>query len=70
MTPQMVCFMKINFLGPTRQVTGSSYFLEAGGAKILVDCGMFQERDYSHRNWEVFPVPPEQIQYVLFTHIH
>ncbi len=62
--------MKIKFLGATHQVTGSSYFLDAGGVKILVDCGMFQERDYSHRNWGAFPVPPNQIQYVLLTHIH
>jgi metallo-beta-lactamase family protein len=62
--------MKIKFLGATHQVTGSSYFLEAGGAKILVDCGMFQERDYSHRNWKAFPVPPNQIQYILLTHVH
>ena len=62
--------MKIKFLGATHQVTGSSYLLETAGMKILVDCGMFQERDYSHRNWEPFPVPPDQIQYVLLTHIH
>jgi metallo-beta-lactamase family protein len=62
--------MKIKFLGATRQVTGSSYFLDAGGVKILVDCGLFQERDYSYRNWEAFPVPPDQIQHLLLTHIH
>jgi metallo-beta-lactamase family protein len=62
--------MKIKFLGATHQVTGSSFFLEAGGVKVLVDCGMFQERDYSHRNWEPFPVRPDQIQYVLLTHVH
>jgi metallo-beta-lactamase family protein len=62
--------MKIKFLGATHQVTGSSYLLDAGGAKILVDCGLFQERDYSHRNWEAFPVPPNQIQYLLLTHVH
>jgi len=62
--------MKLKFLGATHQVTGSSYFLDAGGVKILVDCGMFQERDYSRRNWEAFPVPADQIQYVLLTHVH
>ena len=62
--------MKLKFLGATHQVTGSCYFLEAGGAKILVDCGLFQERDYSHRNWETFPVSPAQIQYLLLTHVH
>jgi len=63
-------FMKIKFLGATRQVTGSSYFLEAGGVKMLVDCGLFQERNYSYRNWETFPVPPNQIRYLLLTHVH
>jgi metallo-beta-lactamase family protein len=62
--------MKIRFLGATRQVTGSSYSLDAGGVKILVDCGLFQERDYSYRNWEAFPIPPEQINHLLLTHIH
>jgi len=62
--------MKIEFLGATRQVTGSSYFLDGGGVKILVDCGLFQERDYSYRNWEAFPVPPNQIRYLLLTHVH
>ncbi|MGA3296352.1 MAG: MBL fold metallo-hydrolase [Candidatus Bathyarchaeia archaeon] len=62
--------MKIRFLGATRQVTGSSYFLDAGGVKILVDCGLFQERDYSYRNWNKFPVPPDQINYLLLTHVH
>jgi metallo-beta-lactamase family protein len=62
--------MKIRFLGATRQVTGSSYFLDAGGVKFLVDCGLFQERDYSYRNWRSFPVPPDQIQYLLLTHVH
>jgi metallo-beta-lactamase family protein len=62
--------MKIKFLGATRQVTGSSYFLDAGGVKILVDCGLFQERDYSYRNWKAFPVPPDQIQHLLLTHVH
>jgi metallo-beta-lactamase family protein len=63
-------FMKLRFLGATHQVTGSSYLLEAAGVKILVDCGLFQERDFSYRNWVAFPVPPNQIQYILLTHVH
>ncbi len=62
--------MKIKFLGATRQVTGSCYFLESDGLRILVDCGLYQERDYLYRNWEPFPVPPDQIQYLLLTHVH
>jgi metallo-beta-lactamase family protein len=62
--------MKIKFLGATRQVTGSSYLLDGAGLKILIDCGLFQERDYSNRNWESFPVPPNQINYLLLTHVH
>jgi metallo-beta-lactamase family protein len=62
--------MNLQFLGATRQVTGSSYVLDVGGVKILVDCGLYQEREYAHRNWEDFPVPPNQIQHLLLTHVH
>ena len=51
-------------------MTGSSYLLEDTKIKILVDCGMFQERNFINRNWDPFPVPADQIQYVLLTHIH
>jgi metallo-beta-lactamase family protein len=62
--------MKLQFLGATRQVTGSSYVLDAGGAKILIDCGLYQEREYAYRNWQDFPVPPNLIQHLLLTHVH
>ena len=62
--------MKIKFLGAARQVTGSCYLLEVDGTRILVDCGLFQERQYSYRNWEPFPFPPDKIDYVLLTHVH
>lgn len=62
--------MNVQFLGATRQVTGSSYLLDAGGAKILIDCGLYQEREYAYRNWQDFPVPPNQIQHLLLTHVH
>ncbi|MBI1725041.1 MAG: hypothetical protein HYR52_05325, partial [Candidatus Tectomicrobia bacterium] len=44
--------MRIRFLGANRQVTGSRYLLEAGGLRLMIDCGLFQERAFLGRNWE------------------
>jgi metallo-beta-lactamase family protein len=62
--------MKIHFLGANRQVTGSRYCLELNHSKILIDCGMFQERPYLDRNWEPSPIPPSEIDAVVLTHVH
>lgn len=62
--------MKIRFLGAAGNVTGSRFLLEGGGVKILVDCGLFQERDFLHRNWDDFPCPPGEIAAVILTHAH
>jgi metallo-beta-lactamase family protein len=62
--------MRVKFLGAARQVTGSRYLLEIGDLRLLVDCGMFQERAYLGRNWEPSPIPPESIAYLLLTHAH
>ena len=62
--------MKLQFLGANRQVTGSRYCLHANGARVLVDCGMFQERKYLGRNWEPSPVRPSSIDAILITHAH
>ena len=61
---------KLTFLGATRNVTGSSILLEAGGRRLLVDCGLYQEREYQSRNWNPFPAPPPSIAAVLLTHAH
>lgn len=62
--------MKVQFLGAVRQVTGSRYLLEAGGLRLLIDCGYYQEREYLARNWEPMPVDPASIDYLLLTHAH
>ncbi|MGB7294394.1 MAG: MBL fold metallo-hydrolase [Candidatus Aminicenantales bacterium] len=62
--------MEIHFLGATQQVTGSCYFIKAAGLRLLVDCGLFQERAFLERNWAPFAVPPESIDFVLLTHVH
>ena len=62
--------IKLKFLGAAQNVTGSRHFLEAGGRRILVDCGLYQERQFTERNWEPFVVPPKSIDAVLLTHAH
>jgi len=62
--------MKLAFLGAARQVTGSCYHFEVDGLRGLVDCGLYQERPLLGRNWEPFPVRPEDLDVVLLTHAH
>jgi len=62
--------IKLKFFGAAKNVTGSCYFLEVNGKRILVDCGLYQERDLKSRNWADFPVPASTIDAVLLTHAH
>jgi metallo-beta-lactamase family protein len=62
--------MKLTFLGAAENVTGSRYLLDTGKGRILVDCGMYQERALLQRNWAPFPVPPNSIDAVVLTHAH
>jgi metallo-beta-lactamase family protein len=61
----------LTFLGATGTVTGSKYLLEAGGERLMVDCGLFQgEKELRLRNWNPLPVPPSSIHWLLLTHAH
>jgi metallo-beta-lactamase family protein len=62
--------MRIRFLGAARNVTGSRSLVEANGQRVLVDCGIHQERQHRDRDFEPFPVPPESIDAVVLTHAH
>jgi metallo-beta-lactamase family protein len=62
--------LKLSFLGAAQNVTGSRHLLEANGTRLLVDCGLYQERQFRARNWEPFPVPAGSIDAVLLTHAH
>jgi metallo-beta-lactamase family protein len=62
--------VKIRFLGANRQVTGSKHLLDVGETRILVDCGMYQEREFTDRNWEDSPIDVRSIDAVLLTHAH
>lgn len=61
----------LTFLGGAGTVTGSKFLVEAGQARVLVDCGLFQgARELRRRNWEPFPFPAREIDAVVLTHAH
>ena len=61
---------KLTFLGAARNVTGSCYLLESQDTRVLIDCGLYQERKYQGRNWQPLPFDPRSIDAVFLTHAH
>jgi len=62
---------KITFLGAVGAVTGSKYLVEAGGKRLLVDCGLFQgPKALTQRNWDRLPIDPATINWIVLTHAH
>lgn len=63
--------MHIHFNGAARTVTGSQYLLEANGARILIECGLFQGRraETYERNHN-FRFDPARLDAVLLSHAH
>jgi metallo-beta-lactamase family protein len=63
--------MKLTFWGAAGDVTGSRHYLEAGGKRYLLDCGMYQghrkEAEARNRN---FPFPAESVAAVVLSHAH
>lgn len=61
----------ITFLGAAETVTGSRYLLEHAGARVLVDCGLFQGyKKLRRRNWSALPFHPASLDAVVLTHAH
>jgi metallo-beta-lactamase family protein len=60
----------LTFMGAAGNVTGSRYLIETADLKLLVDCGLYQERDFLRRNWEPFRCSPAELHAVLLTHAH
>src|SRR5512137_180819 len=63
--------MKITFDGAAQTVTGSQHLLEVNGAKILLDCGLYQGRrkETFERN-ENFPFTPGELDALVLSHAH
>lgn len=62
--------MQLSFHGANRQVTGSCYLLEHDDRRVLIDCGLFQERKFQSRNWQPFDFDPADVDVMLLTHGH
>jgi metallo-beta-lactamase family protein len=61
----------LTFHGAARTVTGSKYLLEADGAHVLVDCGLFQGlKELRDRNWGPVPFDIQSLDAVVLTHAH
>jgi metallo-beta-lactamase family protein len=63
--------VKLQFLGAAGEVTGSSYLVETGNVKFMVDCGMFQGgREADEKNLSALKFDVASLDFVLLTHAH
>jgi metallo-beta-lactamase family protein len=61
----------ITFYGAAQTVTGSKFLLEANGARVLVDCGLFQGlKELRLKNWSSLPLDLKTLDAVVLTHAH
>jgi metallo-beta-lactamase family protein len=61
----------LTFHGAARTVTGSKFLLEAGGARVLIDCGLFQGlKQLRELNWRPTPFDVKSLDAVVLTHAH
>lgn len=62
---------KLQFIGATRQVTGSCYLLTTRSSRVLLECGMYQgDARTEARNREPFPFDPAGLDAVVLSHAH
>jgi len=63
--------VRLTFLGAAGEVTGSSFLLETGAARILFDCGLCQgERHSRAQNQRPFAFEAAGLDAVVLTHAH
>ena len=61
----------LTFLGAAGTVTGSRHLLEGGGARVMLDCGLFQGlKELRERNWQPLPLDARSIDAVVLSHAH
>ncbi len=63
--------MRLNFDGAAQTVTGSQHLLDVNGARLLLDCGMYQgHRAESYARNRSFAYDPAMVDAVILSHAH
>jgi metallo-beta-lactamase family protein len=63
--------LSLRFHGGVGTVTGSKFMLDAGGHRLLIDCGLFQGlKELRLKNWQTPPFDPRSLAAVVLTHAH
>jgi metallo-beta-lactamase family protein len=63
--------MRITFYGAAENVTGSKHLIEAGGYRLLLDCGLYQgRRKESEQMNRTLPFAAASIDAVILSHAH
>jgi metallo-beta-lactamase family protein len=63
--------MQIQFLGAADCVTGSRHRVEIGGARLLLDCGLFQGfKVLRERNWAPLGPALRELDAIVLSHAH
>jgi metallo-beta-lactamase family protein len=63
--------MRITFFGGARWVTGANYLLEHADKKIVIDCGLFQGKQFADDlNYQDFKYNASLVDFVFVTHGH
>lgn len=63
--PSLICYSGVG------SVTGANFLLKAGGARILIDCGMIQGmKEAEAHNRDPFGYDPKSIDILIVTHAH
>src|SRR5438132_1104884 len=61
----------VTFWGAAQTVTGSMHLVEAGGRRVLLDCGLYRgRRDEARRRNSAFPFDPRSLDAVVLSHAH
>jgi len=62
---------RLTFHGAAETVTGSKYLLEAAGARVMIDCGLFQgAKRLRLMNWDKPQFDAARLDAIVLTHAH